>query len=99
MSYQKIELHLGTGPLSRSQTRRIKACGGKYSRLRSPYQDKRFVTVPASETDLINELVRVHPYGRNTTMIARYGNGADYGKRTPAWVVVQSVDPFVGDRS
>lgn len=82
-TYRTIELHLDSSPLSHSQTRRIKAAGGKYSECRG-YVRKRFVTVPASEIDLINELVRTHG---GETMIARDDD------KLPSWVIVQHVDP------
>ena len=94
MKYDKLELHLAALPLSRAHAKRIKACGGTYSAVRSPYANRRYVTVPASECDLINDLVVT--YGsKKTTMIAR-GGVEGYDNR-PAWVTVQYVDPRFGD--
>lgn len=89
--YDKLELHLAALPLSRRHSKLIKACGGKYSECRSPYANKRFVTVPAAERTLIDELVRTYRNGPKMTMIAR-GGVRGYDNR-PAWVVVQYVDP------
>ena len=90
-TYDKLELHLTAVPLSRAHVKRIKACGGRYSECRSPYANRRYVTVPTSELALIDELVRT--YGskhHKTTMVARGGvQGFD---NRPAWVVVQDVD-------
>lgn len=90
MTYDKVELHLSAAPLSRAHAKRIKACGGTYSECRSAYANKRFVTVPATERGLIEELVRTYFNGKRMTMIAR-GGVVGFDNR-PAWVVVQYVD-------
>jgi hypothetical protein len=87
-AYTELELHLDAMPLSRSHIKRIKEAGGRYSHARSIYASKRFVTLPAVERALINELVIVHPGLKLTTMIAR-GNGTD---GLPSWIVVQQID-------
>jgi hypothetical protein len=92
MTYDKLELHLSPAPLSRSHATRIKACGGTYSECRSHHADKRFVTIPASERVLINELAQAYYNGskrKGMTMIARGTIGIQ-----PPWVIVQYVsDP------
>lgn len=91
MTYDKVELHLSATPLSRADAKYIKACGGTYSECRSPYATTRFVTVPATERGLINDLVRDYFNGKRMTMIAR--GGVD---NCPAWVNVQYVaDPVL----
>lgn len=58
----KVEMHLSVNAeLPKRFGTRIKAAGGEYSTCRG-YTTKRFVTVPISETELINELMAA--YGR-----------------------------------
>ena len=74
-----VELHLSGNPeLIKKYGKKIKAVRGHYSECRG-YQNKRFVTVPATETDLINVLVQTYPWGNTkTTMVARE-SGPTYG--------------------
>src|SRR4051812_16176803 len=90
MKYDKVELHLSPAPLSRAHAKQIKACGGTYSECRSPYANKRFVTVPVTERGLIDNLARNYFNGKRMTMIAR--GGVDGFDNRPAWVVVQYID-------
>jgi hypothetical protein len=88
MHYERLELHLAAQPLSRKHAKAIKAAGGSYSECRGD-QRKRFVHVPVSERDLIDELVRTYTDGPKVTIVARGGDAF----RHPAWVVVQYVNP------
>ena len=91
MTYTLLELHLAPVPLARKHVQAIRKGGGKAKGLRSHYSHQRFVTVPATERALIDELVRAYPNPqsgkRGTVMVAR---GGDY--REPAWVSVQYVN-------
>jgi len=91
MTYTSLELHLAAVPLSRKHAKAIVACGGKAKALRSHYSHQRFVTVPATERALVDELVRTYPNPqsnkRGTVIVAR---GGDY--REPSWVSVQYVN-------
>lgn len=92
VTYENLELHLSTKPLLRKHVQRIKACGGKYSACRSPYANRRFVTVPATECALIDDLVRTYcGYDNKVTMIAR----GTAERRCPSWVVVQDVNALI----
>ena len=93
-TYDRLELHLAPLPLSRTHAKRIKACGGRYSQCRSPYANRRYVTVPTTEPGLalIDELVRTYRNGTQTTMIARGGDD-----RRPTWVNVQYVNPALDE--
>ena len=92
--YTHLELHLAAVPLSRKHARAIVKCGGKANALRSHYSHQRFVTLPATERALIDELVRAYPCRVNSTggkkgtcIVARGGEVHN----EPAWVVVQYV--------
>jgi hypothetical protein len=89
VTYKKLELHLPPKALSHPHVRRIKACGGTYGDTRGNVSI-RFVHLPATEIDLINDLVRkqAYPFTRQITMVARGIDGD-----IPTWIVVQHVDP------
>lgn len=88
--YERLELHLAAVPLSRKHAEAIKKARGDKTSARGN-RSARFVTLPASERDLIDELVREYGTGTKsgTTIVARGGN--TYG--APAWVTVQHVAP------
>jgi hypothetical protein len=88
--YEVLELHLAGVPLSRKHAEAIKKVVGK-TRRSSGFA--RFVTLPASERELIDNLVRSYPCPqgngskKGTCIVAR--GGTTYGE--PAWVSVQYV--------
>jgi hypothetical protein len=89
--YELLELHLAAVPLSRKHAAAVKKARGDKTSARGN-RLTRYVTLPATERDLIDELVR--EYGGETktggtTIVARGGN--TYGE--PAWVAVQQVSP------
>jgi hypothetical protein len=85
--YTHLELHLAAVPLSRKHAKAIRDCGGKANGLRSHYDHRRYVTLPATESKLFDELVRAYPNGPRTTVVARGGDAS----KEPFWVVVQTV--------
>lgn len=90
MKYDQLELHLAPLPLSRTHAKKIKAVGGKYSAARG-YASARYVTVPARERSLIDDLVRTYfgaAKGKRMTIVA---TGGDEHKM-PSWVSVQYID-------
>ena len=72
VAYEKLELQLVAYPeFTARHGQRVKRAGGKYSDVRG-YARTRFVTVPASEAALIDELART--YGQpssHTTVVVR----------------------------
>jgi len=91
--YTHLELHLAALPLSRKHAKAVMTARGERSTIRG-YRSARYVTLPATERELIDELVRTYPCpsGHNprhgTAIVARGGDSAE-----PAWVVVQYVVP------
>jgi hypothetical protein len=68
---KSVELHLSTDTdLPAKFGRRIKGLGGTYSDVRG-YKDKRFVSLPADQADLIDELLLAYPAYKQTTVIMR----------------------------
>jgi hypothetical protein len=94
--YTHLELHLAAVPLSRKHARALKKItDAKKNRMGGSFA--RYVTLPASERDLIDDLVRSYPCRVNgsggrkgTAIVARGGN--THGE--PAWVSVQYVAPI-----
>lgn len=95
-TYENLELHLSAAPLSRKHAQRIKACCGSYSKCLSRYANRRYVLVPATESALIDDLVRTYAgWGGKVTMVARSERGAIHN--LPAWVVVQDVNSLLDE--
>jgi hypothetical protein len=75
MEYKNVELHLSPSTeFTRKYGKKVKAVGGNYSQVRGN-SFQRFVTVPASEKELIDNLVTEFPKRnsneRGTVMILR----------------------------
>jgi len=86
-----LELHLNARPeFVKALGKRVKAAGGKYSHARG-YADCRFVTIPATEIELIDECLRRFPGGTSRVGTCVIGRG-DEMHRLPSWVVVQRVE-------
>jgi hypothetical protein len=69
--YGKLELHLRADPdFAVRFGNRIKRVGGSYSNVRGHVRT-RYVTVPAGETALIDELARLYSPGPQMTVVAR----------------------------
>lgn len=70
----ELELQLSTNPdLPKRFGKQIKACGGRYKHARGYDAYRRFVVIPLSETQLIDNLVDNFGTGKKTTVILRGG--------------------------
>ena len=71
VTYEKVELHLSKN--TEFTTRfgaRVKSVGGRYSDVRGD-ANRRFVTLPASETALIDELAVAYGGSQKTVVVVR----------------------------
>jgi len=83
-----IEIHANTAPefTSRGYGRKVKAAGGKYSSVRGD-KVNRYVHVPITHPDLIDEIISEFGGHRKTTVVFRGGDTHNL----PAWVIVQYI--------
>lgn len=83
-----IEIHANTAPefTSRGYGRKVKSAGGSYSSVRGDKLN-RYVHVPLTHPDLIDEIISEFGGHRKTTVVFRGGDT----HKIPAWVIVQYI--------